>query len=229
VESSNKQGLLGCVLCLGFYGVAVRRMRARWREGGDSPPAHPLYHYTNYIWLYVLLFAALPCRWVEGSLWFIRANVYGLLAGIHCFYSVDGYKLLWEFGRHKGVENKCIVLLGEALMHAGPLLLVKLLEATKWQGLPEAMPHWGGLLSGALHCSYGRIISGSWDPAPMYRVAPRPMSKVVTAWAGLLASHSVMGRCPRSTFALFGIVHCATVLGAVFDEDDASGGEPSII
>jgi hypothetical protein len=154
--------------------------------------------YTWYTYCYTLLLWLLPKSMGRRGLWFASHSTLGCFLGIEWIWYVDDYKALWELGRRHlkkkedeelSRDEKKQIVLWDLGIHTLPFLLV-LLYFSRY-GKKGKIPLGSGVVTGAMHVCYCFLITGGFDPTPLYRVKPRSVEVTMKSWAGVFASHLI--------------------------------------
>jgi hypothetical protein len=176
--------------------------RFTWEAGKYNPNLQ----YTRWAYLELLfLIPAMPFSKVARV--FALTNTFGTAFGINCLYWLTGYSLLREFGDIVCVEYLSLplqpfpmLLALDILCHWLPFICCKLLmaEFDFLMGEIQWQYAWVGIVTGFSHSSWCFIVSGQWDPAPLYKelqTAPYTKSTeyttatLMTGWLLVFAAH----------------------------------------
>lgn len=144
--------------------------------------------YTKWTWLFFSLLLIIPNSWHQDSFWFFHNTAWGLFLGIHGFYYLDSYNLLWEFAE-KNTDNKLIIVSIDILVHFFQIPLVYLWWSHNHIAAKIYIPIGSGIVTGLMHILYCYFLTGTMDPIQLYRIRHRPWERIRNGWICVLLGH----------------------------------------
>lgn len=151
--------------------------------------------YTFYVYVYCWLLLLMPARQGRRAFWFAHHSALGVCFGINWVWYVDRYRALWEIGQRQ-LQSKPLIVGIDLLVHGLPVVAVysyyvRRLRTSRSSSSSSSVdnPLGSGLITGLFHLGYCLFLRGDLDPAPLYRLDPRPRPLVQKAWLGVAASH----------------------------------------
>lgn len=145
--------------------------------------------YTFYVYVYCVLLWLMPARQGRRAFWFAHHSALGVYFGINWVWYVDRYRALWEIGQRQ-LQSKPLIVGVDLLVHGLPVVAVYSYCARRLSSSsPPVNPLGSGFITALFHIGYCLFLRGDLDPAPLYRLDPRPRPTVLKGWVGVTASH----------------------------------------